>query len=182
MPITNRYWIPLTDSTYNDSFNWSVTSGGPGGASIPDTSCNAFFDSSVTGSCHLDSSINIYGLILGSDYTNTVFLDNDATVNSLSLYGGKLKDNTGTIHCQGDLICDSGFGSYSTDHDATIFMDSTDAQGIFISGGILPYLFINKQVTNQVKIHGTGDLFINQDFRIMDGTVNSNGHDIKVGA
>jgi hypothetical protein len=50
-----RYWVTLGTGTWNDSSNWSATSGGASGASVPTAADTVFFDAaSGTGDVTLD--------------------------------------------------------------------------------------------------------------------------------
>jgi len=41
----NRYWINLSGGAWNVPANWSTTSGGSGGASVPTATDDVYFDS-----------------------------------------------------------------------------------------------------------------------------------------
>ena len=46
--MVDRYWVTGGTGQYNSSTNWSATSGGPSGASVPTFAVNVFFDQAAT--------------------------------------------------------------------------------------------------------------------------------------
>ena len=67
--MANRYWVASFAGTWNDTFNWSTTSGGIGGASVPGASDTAIFDGNGIGKCTLDMNVTVDYLDLTSGYT-----------------------------------------------------------------------------------------------------------------
>lgn len=58
--MANRFWIGTTDADYAKTANWSTSSGGAGGASVPISTDDVFFDAgSVGNACTLDSSRSV---------------------------------------------------------------------------------------------------------------------------
>lgn len=58
--MADRYWVGTTSEDWHDIRNWSTTSGGSPGASIPGADDTAYFDfNSGTHICTISSSINI---------------------------------------------------------------------------------------------------------------------------
>ena len=53
----DRYWIASTASNWNNTANWSATSGGSGGATVPGVSEIARFDGGGLGDCQFDINI-----------------------------------------------------------------------------------------------------------------------------
>jgi len=66
----NRFWISIANSNWNNTANWSTTSGGAGGASVPAAADIAIFDGAATGNgnCTLDAVVNVAGLQLNAGY------------------------------------------------------------------------------------------------------------------
>jgi T5SS/PEP-CTERM-associated repeat protein len=76
-PAADRYWIDTAGGSFNSTGNWSTTSGGAGGASMPGTADTAIFDQSGTYEVYFSSAPTTYGLELER---GTVTLDlNDYT-------------------------------------------------------------------------------------------------------
>ncbi|WP_070138063.1 T9SS type A sorting domain-containing protein [Crocinitomix algicola] len=69
----DRYWIASTSANWNDVSNWSSTSGGAGGASVPTTGDFVFFDANGLGDCNLDIDVAFDG-INTTGYTGTIDL------------------------------------------------------------------------------------------------------------
>jgi hypothetical protein len=174
--IENRYWVSSTDAPFSSSY-WATESGGTSGASVPNAYNSVIYDRS-SGPCLINSPIAIHGLILNSDYTNTISYTASVHLNALTLAGGYLTATTdSSVFVSGDVSCLSGFGSYSTTNNAVIVMDASGAQYI-TGGGIFPNLVVNKTTTNQVRL--IGDLNINGDLILHDGTFNTNGYDLNL--
>ncbi len=72
--FSQRYWVATTTSNWNNTANWSATSGGAGGASVPVAGVVAIFNSGGTGNCTLDIAPTI-GSISISGYTGTINLN-----------------------------------------------------------------------------------------------------------
>jgi hypothetical protein len=95
----DRYWKGIT-TDWNSTLNWSTTSGGLGGASVPGTTNNVFFDANGTGNCALPSAtIQINTLSIAAGYTGTITLGATVfTVNgTATLSGGNLSGGTSNI-------------------------------------------------------------------------------------
>jgi hypothetical protein len=71
----NRFWIAAGSANWNNTANWSATSGGAGGASVPGSADNVFFDANGLGNCALPaSSVTIISITVGAGYTGTISL------------------------------------------------------------------------------------------------------------
>ena len=279
----SRYWVASSSASFSSS-NWSTTSGGPSGASVPDPSSHVYFDENGPGNCLIDIPLNVLGLTIsagyvgkitqqsysisigaedascagghflggsasidiqgnfyltGTDFTSTSahlniandficsngrkFYHNNGTVysyssdktfspqgaffnnlvfarNSLSynyqvvdgtfsvlqdltLNSGYLREGAdGTINALGNVYCNSSFGRLSPDHDAILSFAGPNKQALFCNGGILPHVFISKNIyPNPVKAYGDFDILVNGDFIVFDGTFNTNRHNIHQG-
>jgi hypothetical protein len=71
----NRYWISSTSSNWNNTANWSTTSGGAGGASVPGAGNTAVFDGAGgrNGICNLDVAPTVTGITMNG-YSGTLNL------------------------------------------------------------------------------------------------------------
>jgi hypothetical protein len=118
----NRYWVGPSFTSTNDwstSSNWSATSGGSGGASVPGASDIAYFDTNK-GPCALSANVTVGGLILSGAfasiidikvYTLTVSTSSSATLSKGTIYStsstspGTLSfSNAGTITFSGTVV------------------------------------------------------------------------------
>ena len=194
-----RYWVGA-GGNFGDAANWSDSSGGTGGYSVPDEYCLVYFNG-AGGGCTVDASVGILGFSASADYTGTIAQNKSVAIYSDATFGGGVfqGDGTdvtvlgslslagGTIHTKisvyGDVLCGAGFGSWTPLNDATVSMESTREQRI-VTGGILPTLIVDKTGTsNQVKVFGSyGTLNINGDLMINSGFLDSKKHNIQVGS
>lgn len=71
--MADRYWIASTSQVWNNTANWSTSSGGSGGASVPGTSDVAIFDSGGSGNCTLVGSYSVGSLTING-YSGTMYL------------------------------------------------------------------------------------------------------------
>lgn len=69
----NRYWIANSNSNWNNTANWSATSGGAGGASVPGAGDVAIFNAAGIGGCVLDIAPTVGGITING-YTGTIDL------------------------------------------------------------------------------------------------------------
>ncbi|ASS50485.1 MAG: hypothetical protein A3D31_13035 [Candidatus Fluviicola riflensis] len=80
----NRYWVAVGVSNWNNTANWSATSGGAGGASVPGASDFVIYDGvgGSNGNCNLDIAPTIAGMT-STGYSGTIDLNgNNLTVSS----------------------------------------------------------------------------------------------------
>src|SRR5687768_6712738 len=96
----SRFWIATTSGNWNDPANWSATSGGAGGATVPTTGNLAVFNGvgGGNGNCNLDVAPTVAGITL-SGYTGIIDLNGNVLtttgVNTLT---------TGTISNSGAAV------------------------------------------------------------------------------
>jgi hypothetical protein len=70
----NRYWVAASAGDWNNTLNWSVSSGGAGGASVPTTGDFVFFDGNSLSDCNLDVDAAFDGINL-TGYTGIIDLN-----------------------------------------------------------------------------------------------------------
>lgn len=68
--MADRYWVSASAGNWTDTANWSTTSGGSGGASVPGASDSVIFDSNGPGSCNVDSNVDVLSFNFAG-YTGT---------------------------------------------------------------------------------------------------------------
>lgn len=93
-----RYWIG-SGGNWSDTANWSESSGGPGGASVPGTTNLAIFDAN-SGNCTIDVRVNVLGMHLRADFAGTVSQGANAITNRAYGWrqeGGTFQGGTGGI-------------------------------------------------------------------------------------
>jgi hypothetical protein len=125
---TTRYWVG-TSTSWNDSSNWSTTSGGASGASVPGANNEVTFDGQSTQNCTCDVAISVKSLTVEAGYTGTLdFADSayshtiaeDATFDG----GGTVDCGDATITCSGNW--DAADQTTWTRGTSTIVLDGTD--------------------------------------------------------
>ena len=70
--MSGRYWVASSAGTWNDTSNWSASSGGSSGASVPGASDDVFFDGNGTGDCTLNINASVASLNAQSGYTGAI--------------------------------------------------------------------------------------------------------------
>ena len=165
-----RYWIATTTSTWNSTANWSTSSGGSGGASVPVTSDDVYFNSAKNGNCTIDATVSINGMDIGgytgtitnTTYSFTVSANNYFTQSSGTFNGGtsaitvnlRLSISGGTFNC----------GSGTVDINGT---------GFYLSGGTFIATSGIMYVTNYWN-HSAGTFTHNSGTVVLDGSDSPN--------
>jgi len=73
--MAQRYWVGTVPGVWNNTLNWSATSGGAGGASVPGVTDQVIFNGAggSNGNCNLNIAPNVAGVTI-SGYTGTIDL------------------------------------------------------------------------------------------------------------
>ncbi len=74
LAIGQRFWVASTPANWNNTANWSTTSGGAGGASVPGPADVVTFNALGLGNCTLDVAANVAGITVNG-YTATIDLN-----------------------------------------------------------------------------------------------------------
>ena len=169
--MATKYWVSSSNSSFDNTNNWSLSSGGSSGTSIPGSTDTIIYDESGIGSCTLNIDTTIAGFNILTGYTGTF---------SQSTYNIEINDATfsdGTFQSSsGDMVFTGSCKIEKTVYDSTNALKFTgsNAQSLIVSDNItLPTLIVNKS-SNSLTADGTGSLNINGDLTILDGTFNSN--------
>lgn len=109
--MSDRYWISVTPKNFYDTAGWSLTTGGPGGASVPLVDNVAIFDKPGSGLCTFDSTVVVGGFRLSPTFDGTV-LQNGKSLwigpySNASFNGGRF-DASGRIQSSGTFWAGSG--------------------------------------------------------------------------
>jgi len=87
--LAARYWIASTSSNWNNVVNWSVSSGGPGGATVPVAADDVNFDIGGLGSCTIDVPVSVNNITVTASYTGTISqAANAITIAGAATFGG----------------------------------------------------------------------------------------------
>ena len=99
----DRYWIATSASNWNNTANWSTTSGGASGASVPGFSDIVYFDANGTGTCTLDVNASVDAVIMSAGTLNTsTFTFTVSGTSNSTFSGGTINgNNTFNIHPTG---------------------------------------------------------------------------------
>lgn len=101
--MANRYWVGGTATWDNTAgTKWATTSGGAGGASVPTSVDDVFFDASSTGTCTISGAVAVAKSINCTGFTGTITGTGSITVSgSVTLVAGMTYSHTGTMTING---------------------------------------------------------------------------------
>lgn len=151
--MADRYWVGGTGN-WNDTANWSSSSGGPGGASVPTTGDNALFDQASTYTVSMNVNISVNNLIISA---GTVTVSWGFVTITIS---GSYDCIAGTVH-----VGNSNSITYTATTTGNTIRNTNAAQ-LFFSG--------TGSWTLQSNLNGTSNGVV----RISSGTLNCNGFNI----
>src|ERR1700733_13609222 len=89
-----RFWVSAISSNWNNTANWSATSGGAGGASVPGTNDDVTFDNTNIGNCTINMPISVTSITVAgysgiiSQGANTIVISSAASFGSGTFAGG----------------------------------------------------------------------------------------------
>ncbi|MCB0491253.1 MAG: hypothetical protein KDC93_02445 [Cyclobacteriaceae bacterium] len=96
--MAQRYWVGTIPGVWNSTLNWSATSGGSGGASVPGPADQAIFNGAggSNGNCNLNIAPNVAGITING-YTGTIDLlgFNLTTTGANSFSSGTISNSGG---------------------------------------------------------------------------------------
>lgn len=156
MPASRIYWISPSTSNWDSTDNWSLSSGGPSGASVPDSSSIAVFDSSGDSGCSVDATVSVSGLEIASGYTSTISQNGfpiTVGLDGMTLYGGSFDGTNANISISGQFILS---GSDFTSTSGTLFVGSDfiyDGTGSFVHNNGLVRIRANDTTFQAPDIH-----------------------------
>ncbi len=75
----NRFWVGSGAGNWNNISNWSSTSGGIAGSTVPGILDIAIFDGGNITNCTINANINVNGFSISSLYTGVISLNNGIT-------------------------------------------------------------------------------------------------------
>jgi uncharacterized repeat protein (TIGR01451 family) len=106
-----RYWLGTANANWNNTSNWSSTSGGAGGADVPSTGDTAIFDGNGNNPCTLNiATASLAVLDIQAGYTSKLDANtNDITLSgSVTIAGGELELDTNSGLTIGGTLTVSG--------------------------------------------------------------------------
>src|SRR5450432_1326759 len=89
----NRFWVSVLPGNWNNTINWSASSGGLGGASVPVVADIAVFDGGGLGidigNCTINTAVAVTGMTVSSGYTGTIIQGANAmAISGPASFGG----------------------------------------------------------------------------------------------
>ncbi len=99
-----RFWVAAGPSNWNNTANWSTTSGGAGGASVPLAGDAVTFNNVRNGDCTIDAPVNVLSITVNG-YTGTISQGANifSTVNNASFSSGTFAGGTSNITIGGNF-------------------------------------------------------------------------------
>jgi hypothetical protein len=149
----DRFWVGLSGAAnnWNNTANWSTTSGGTGGASVPGSADIAIFDGSGLGNCTINATVNVAGLTVQSGYTGTISQGSNAITAGATgavFSGGTFTGGSASITINGAITI-SGTAFTATSGTMTLGGNFTFSSGSFAhNSGTVKY-------TNTCTISGS---------------------------
>jgi hypothetical protein len=141
--MADRYWVAGGDGNYNSTTNWSATSGGASGASVPTTADDVFFNaSSGAGTATITAFSNCRSLNL-TGFTGTLQFNDNLDINGVATW------NLGT-------------GGYST----------TGVSGIRVVGSSLTIVSNGTTWSNRLSFANSGLTVTLSDTLNVSGEIN----------
>ncbi len=145
---SKRYWVGNgSNLNWNSTANWSTSSGGSSGASVPGSSDTAYFDGGALGKCVLDVNIDVKRFEIQSGYTDSLIQNNktitigtsgfrqsggkffgDSTAitisGSYSMTAGYFRSTKSTLTCSSDFTADVNTGTFAH-NNGKVLLDNT---------------------------------------------------------
>lgn len=78
-----KYWVGEESSDWNDPLNWSTTSGGSGGAGVPNIQSTVIFDENGNINCYSSTNEYIKELVITSGYTANIDFGGSELISTL---------------------------------------------------------------------------------------------------
>ncbi|MBL7832985.1 MAG: hypothetical protein JNK18_03485 [Cyclobacteriaceae bacterium] len=164
----NRFWVAASASNWNNTANWSTTSGGPGGASVPGATEVAVFNANGLGTCNLDIAPTVAGMTVNG-YTGTInFQGNNLTTTGTNQFAtgtlvpgttaSLILNTTATTTFSGTTVSVNVSGTtgrllfHGSTFNGTVDITKTDNNGDFSNG--------NNVFNGTTTLTNTGDGFI----------------------
>lgn len=150
--FAQRFWVASGPSNWNNTANWSTTSGGAGGASVPGAADVVTFNALGAGNCTLDIAPTVAGITMNG-YTGTVNINGftltttgnntftSGTINNSGAAGSLALNTTGSSTFNGttfgaNLTGTSGRLIFSgSTFNGSVSVTKTDANNDVGSGG-----------------------------------------------
>ena len=178
----NKYWIATSAANWNNTANWSLSSGGTGNAGVPGANDVAIFDGGggANGNCNVDATVNqtgTGGFNIGSGYSGTISQGAvTITVGSTgwTQAGGTFNGGSNPIAINGPVALSGGtFKSTSgtLTHNAATWTSNTGTPTFNANGGTVTF---NRTHNNPVAV-ASGSIHFNNVYLMFSGGSGSIG-------
>jgi hypothetical protein len=172
--MANRFWVGGGTGNYNSTTNWSASSGGASGASVPTTVDAIFFNaSSGSGAVNINVNSNCLSINL------TGFAGSFVFANNLSVVGTSLVFNVGsyTVTGAGFLIFANSNAVFSITSNGTVW------GGNLQLGNISPTVNLvdNLSVAGNLQLTSSGVLTLNSNNITVGGGLSILGSSVILG-
>lgn len=180
--MADRYWVNRSGGTgslgsgtgtWNDTNNWSATSGGNGGAGVPTSSDNVTFDNSSAADCTLNTTPTIINWTMSSGYSGATLSLGIYTVTctgnvSIASDEDLLNAGTSTLSMSGASAQTIGNPTLSNAfNDVTIGQNVGLTDDLYVDGGVLTInanFYINTQLVAgtgyDIHLRGSGNVLV----------------------
>ncbi|MBS1600117.1 MAG: T9SS type A sorting domain-containing protein [Bacteroidetes bacterium] len=157
----NRFWIASGPANWNNTANWSTTSGGAPNASIPGAGDIAIFNNNGLGNCTININITVAGITVNAGYTGTLIqgANTITTTGAATFSGGIFSGGTANITIGGVYTLS---GTIFTSTNATLEFRSNTAftsAGFTHNNGSVKY-----NAAANTTISGISPIFKNLEF------------------
>ncbi|MCL5406976.1 MAG: hypothetical protein M1429_00525 [Patescibacteria group bacterium] len=154
-----RYWINNTTGNWNDTANWSATSGGAGGATVPVAGDTAVFDnagSTHNGALTINATVNIGTLDFQAAYTGAITqgANTITTTTAMNLNGTNLTAGA-DITASGTLTIGAGKTLDLAGHNITVTGTYTNNGTLKMTGGETTVSLTNDSAHGTIEYTGT---------------------------
>jgi hypothetical protein len=180
LEAATRYWVASGTGTWNSTSNWSTTSGGAGGASVPGSADKAIFNSLGTGNCTINAAASVGGVQINSGYSGTI----SHSTGTLSIgaqnffIGGGTFSTSAYFSCSGSLTISSGTFTSSSSFSLTGAFIQSGGVSNWNNGVSTPSFSGNFTLSGgTMNITANNFAYLGTSFTISGGTFNhSNGN------
>lgn len=141
--LQDLFWIQNFSDNWDNTDNWSLSSGGPSAGIVPDTTHRAIFDSNGSGSCFIDTTADVGGLLMSSDYSSSLIQVADPIyiAEDASFVGGSFVGDSADMTVQGSVYINANFKA--TDKTFSILGDFVHRK----AGGSLESKIYSEEIT-----------------------------------
>lgn len=201
----SRFWLGTTSDDWSVSANWSATSGGASGASVPTSADDVTFNSSGNNTCTITGDQEASSITISTGYTSTITMSSTSSLvvsNNFRIQDGTFSlsqgvigsarrlDVNGNFQQTGGILNQHNFlnlsgnfiktsGTYNSFTSATLIFDGAAQQQLTASGGLtVEYLQMNNSSEGLAL---NSDLTVEVSLDMTDGNIDLNSNKLTIG-